>query len=196
MKSKIAPRPDFDPYLGLGVAQTWWDLGRLLAIRDDPDKLKKWADSVRARADLGKAEVDAITLKGLTEFASTVYDLLKAKFGSERIGPTVRELVRGCAGFDFVDSGQYMRADEHGETFWANEYRLLFDAISKPDAGEGWITATGTCLDCGVFFVKGRRDQQYHNTLCRMRVANRRAYARISGSRRGRLRRGRLKGKR
>jgi hypothetical protein len=184
MATKLKDQDHFDAYLGLGVAVTWWDLGRLLARREDDKALGEIA--ARVRPTLADYEAKAITLPRLREFATVVYDLLKTKSEGRKIGDKVSQRVAGSLEYDFHEEGAYLSANEPPDTFWANEYRLLFLDIEKPKEGTGWLNAAGTCKACGNFFIKSRRDQVYDTATCRMRIANREAYKRERDQRRRR----------
>jgi hypothetical protein len=175
--------PDnFDASLGLGVAETWWELGKLLALRDDAGALALWA--ARVRAELDEPEANAITVPELQKFARVAYELLRAKFNRQNIANQFSTLMASSSKFKVVEQDQYLKATEPPKTFWANEYRYLLTDLSRPKSGIGWLNAAGLCPVCGEFFIRARSDQKFHNDSCRARFHNTAAYEKQKSMRR------------
>lgn len=177
---------DFDPYLGLGIAESWWLLGRYLSafhpaesddvmrataerwIADLFDDDEPWHEDARA----------ALKADRLVEFAKNAYRLLERKFRGEPIGPEALALVKPAVDYQAREDGQFLDLFEPVDVWWANEYRMLFLDLVEPKTHKSWLHAVGTCANekCSRFFVKQRSDQRFHSEACRARAANQRAY--------------------
>lgn len=183
---------EFDPWLGCLAGETWWELGRNLAptMTDEPAERAKhiaeWAKEMRELllADDMKVEAKAVTSSALTEFVDTLMSVLERKYEGKPIAGDVRRLMRRSGDYQIADDGQYIVVEEHGEVFWANEFRYLFEDLQRY-TGRGWLNAVGRCEGdgCGRFFVKTRIDQRFHADTCRTRTANRKAYRRKQATR-------------
>lgn len=177
---------DFDPYLGMATADSWWLLGRRLAPfhRDEPEDRKMMAaerwigDLLKERDECYDDEIAALTPERLRHFAEDVYVLLERKFHGEAIGAEVIERLRASADFDPREKGQYLDLFEPVNVWWANEYRALFLDLVEPKSGPSWLYAVDLCANerCRRFFVKQRSDHRFHAESCRSRAANQRSY--------------------
>src|SRR5215469_9710258 len=84
---------DFDPSLGLEIADTWWALGRWTTRLREADTeakrnavAKEWADGINA--DSAKFPDSDLTVKppDLRRFVEKILSLLERKYRAERIG--------------------------------------------------------------------------------------------------------------
>lgn len=126
---------------------------------------------------------DAVSAKDLTLFLETAYDLIKRKYLGERIADHVQELVNPTERSVRVkETKDHLALHESRGFFWASEYMALFSSMEPPEKGTDWKTAVRTCEEknCGIFFIKTRADQQYHDELCKARASNRRAYNKVN----------------
>ena len=187
----VSPEDKFDSSLGMYVAETWWELGKLLARRNDRKALDAWAEQVRKK--LTDREAPAVSGASLQAFATTAFALLKAKHQGQKIASDFLKLVRKSAHFEVEEDGQYLEPIELPDTFWANEYRFLLIDLCKPKSGGvGWLTAASTCPSCKEFFIKGRSDQKFHDDRCKAKFHNKNAYDQEKAARQKRTRRGKL----
>lgn len=177
--------PDFNPWLGLWVADTWWELGRRFMQLSDSNKekrdvhLKNWSDHVTQKLmqDEMPLAATAVTVKTLDDFFNTLLPLLEKKYEGESISAEVAQLVKRKSDVHLLDKGKYLDHDEPSGYFWAAEYWMLFSDLSPPDENDGWLHAVTRCDACKVFFIKQRINQIYHSEACRVRAANRKSYA-------------------
>jgi hypothetical protein len=190
---------EFDAWLGLVLADTWWQLGknvaRVLAVKGTTrqQRLEDWAQKVRAElAKSGMNEpMGGVTWKAVFAFVETIIDILEQKFDGKPIARRVRQLTKDASAFNVYDDGQYLDIQEPESVFWSVEYDFLFSKIDKSIGGGGWLNAVARCADddCRKFFIKSRSDQRHHSNDCRTRSANRKAYTRAAPS--GHTKRGR-----
>ena len=176
----IERKEEFDPFLSLVLADTWWDLGRRLApfIGDSGSQEQKTA-SLRdwvseAKVDQDTDVIEALATDQLLRFVTTALALLERKYEGADIAADVRELVAD-ARYDISDDGRMLTFIETPEAFWAWEYLYLFKEMHSTNEPD-WTTAVGRCEGCTVFFVKTRIDQRFHNDACRKKAANLRFY--------------------
>jgi hypothetical protein len=178
---------DFDPTVGLAVAETWWALGRWLQAfhRDEPAERRRDAahEWIAHLFKDGKDEwVDdaaaALTPDRLQVFAEDIYALLERKYRGGSIGDDVLERMRHSAGFRVDESGQFVHMRESAEVWWANEYREVFLALDEREKSPSWTFAAAYCANenCKRFFIKRRPNQRYHSESCQARSANKRSY--------------------
>jgi len=177
-------RRAFDPYLGCVCADTWWDLGKLIAHRDD----SAWIDKQIPRwtRDLHPDFVGYVTVNAVAEFARTLFGMLRRRFRHQSIAADANSLTAAMR-----LSGDYFRDDERGpyldyhesfEIFWAIEYNSVLEELLRPYLApektdqRGWLNAVDECAECREFFVKQRRDQIFDTAKCRTTFANRDAY--------------------
>lgn len=174
----------YDPYLGLSVADSWWELGRhinrLRAAESKAEQLEiagKWADELNAEDD---PNVDySVKATELVEFADNITDLLERKFNGEPIAADVNRLMAPMHGLRYEDDEQFLVRRESGEVFWAIEYAYLFEDLRRRDFS-AWSKAVGYCENetCGKFFIRQRIDNRYDSDKCRTNAANRKYYKR------------------
>jgi hypothetical protein len=177
---------EFDPGLGLGVADTWWALGRRLAAfqaastpQEENAYAERWiAEILEDENERFEDQRAALKPDRLREFARTVPELLERKFRGRSIAADAAGLMRACSQYDVREEAQFLDLYEPIDVWWANEYRLLFADLVDRSPYPTWLSAVGTCAreECGQFFIKQRSDQRYHSESCRARVANQRAY--------------------
>lgn len=177
--TKRAPaKLEFDPYIGVICADSWWDLGKLLAHRNDPGwitkKIPVWTK------DSHPDFKGNVTVESVQHFAGEIYDLLRRKFNEEPIAEEAQAIIRRAAQATYRDAGPMLELDETSDVFWAIETKFVLDDLCRPfkaDAG-GWLEAVDVCRECGEFFVKQRRDQIFDTAKCRTKFTNRDAYLR------------------
>jgi hypothetical protein len=177
--AKRAPtKVDFDPYIGVICAESWWDLGKLLAHRTDPawiaKKIPFWTK------DSHPDFKGNVTVESVQRFAVEIYDLLRRKFNDEPIAAEAQAIGRRAAQAVYRDAGPMLELDETSDVFWAIETKFVLDDLCRPfklNAG-GWLEAVDVCRECEEFFVKQRRDQIFDTAKCRTKFANRDAYLR------------------
>lgn len=186
LKKKGAPeQARFHPDLGLAIADTWWDLGRLLSKRDNDAALE--AQLIRIRKDAPEF-ASSLNLRPLKRFLATAYELLRKKFNREPIAESAASLGRTGPPCEYFDDGQYLDWKEPDSVFWANEYDVLFRDLAPPLSGEpSWLSAAAICADnrCKQgFFIRSRSNQDYCSYNCRMRAYGRDAYRKLHRKRR------------
>jgi len=183
---KLARDDDFDAYIGLAAASTWWELGkRLTPLLDLEGKAKErhlieWSDKIKNNLLDEKMTIEAqiVTPDAVGQFAENVLKLLRKKYHKEPIARDVLSLIKNRKLLiNDMDSTSYLQFEEPDESFWAFEYLLLFEELQPPKDGIGWLNAVAICESCSVFFIKQRSDQRYHSDACRMRLANRKSYS-------------------
>jgi len=182
---------EFDPWLGLVVADSWWKLGKKFAriLTTDSDlrarNVDEWVAEVRQKLTKDSMEeaVPAVTPESIVNFVETTMLLLERKYEGGNIAKDVVRLTKNCSRIHVYDVGQYIDIQEEPDTFWAIEYKFLFQDLDKFHA-PGWLTAVGRCADpeCDTFFIKTRSDQRHHTAACRTRSANRQAYVDKTGA--------------
>lgn len=184
---------EYDAGLGLYAADSWWDLGKLLAGREKVDVLTRRVASMKEQ--LPPWQRDAVTLARLQEFLDTADRLLKEHHIGKDIARSAESLMNPKNyRITAKKVGEFLQITESGELFWALEYESLFNALEPPQTDEmPFSEVMAKCADskCPQLFLKSRSDQKYHTDKCRMRVANRTAYKKASSERvaRGRRRR-------
>jgi hypothetical protein len=197
------PPPDFEAFLGLGLADKWWVLGKWTSRIESADtktaKLKvarEWAEEFRKReSDEFPSGAPRVTPERILEFSSTILRLLEQKFNAKPIADEVAKLVNHAASYVVNDEKggerdrKHLACVESEETFWALEYALLFRELTNGRQRDDWTYAVGFCADdnCGKFFIRRRPDQHFHSDKCRTNQANRAAYG---GSKKRRARGG------
>jgi hypothetical protein len=193
----VAKKPSrpaaFDPYLGCVCADTWWDLGKLIAHRDDAAWLEKQVP--RWVADLHADYVGHITVDAVAEFARTIFGLLRRRFRHQPIAAEANLITApmrepGDYFRDDDERGPYLDFTETLEQFWAVEYATVLEELLRPELSDkkdqrGWLNAVDECAECHEFFVKQRRDQIFDSAKCRTKFANRDAYLSRRGRRAG-----------
>lgn len=187
VRPKARPRRDFDPYLGVVCADTWWDLGKLLARRDDKAWIAKQIPAWTKEID-DPAYRRYVTVEAVQGFANRIYDLLRRKYKGESIIDEARLIAAQAARGAYRDNGRYLEYDEDPDVYWATDTRFVLNDLEKSiDESEiGWLNAVEECRECGTFFVKQRRDQIFDTAKCRTKFTNRDSYLRRrrSGGRR------------
>jgi hypothetical protein len=199
MNPDLEPAADdeeFDPYIGITVADTWPKLGRLLAtVQSEAPRpevlinLKRWIDELWDDNEVPYDDaLKAITPLRLLKFARDVQGLLERKFSGESIASEIRDRIAACGNFEIREEKTFVDLYEPPRVWWANEYRVLFADLVQPKSGKSWLHAVALCAneDCLKFFVKQRSDQRFHSEVCRARAANQRAYSRRRSKVRGR----------
>jgi hypothetical protein len=187
---EIDGEKEFDPWLGMVVADSWWKLGkkfaRILTTEGDArtKNLDEWVAEVcqALTKDSMEEAVPAVTRETLMDFVNTTMTLLERKYEGGAIAKDVLRLTKNGNRIHVYDVGQYVDIQEEPDTFWAIEYKFLFQDLDKFHA-PGWINAVGRCADpeCNTFFIKARSDQRHHTNACRTRSANRLAYVEKAG---------------
>ena len=169
---------DFDPYLGVICAETWWDLGKLLARRDDPTWIAKQIPGWTKESHPDYKGY--VTVEAVQSFANRIHDLLRRKFHEESIALEAAAIVRVVAQGVYRDDGAMLELEETHDVYWATETQFVLNDLNKPTAeGAGsWLEAVDECRECGEFFVKQRRDQIFDTAKCRTKFTNRDAYLR------------------
>jgi len=176
---------DFDPYIGLATASTWWELGKratpLLDSKDQKRKelLENWRSAATTRLieDRMPVAATAITTDALEIFITTILRLLELKYDGKPIGKDVADLTKIPLNLQLSEESQYLDMDEPADYFWAMEYILFFSELAHPKTGLGWLHAVARCKSCNVFFIKQRINQRNHSEACRIKAANRKSYA-------------------
>ncbi len=180
--------PDFEPTIGLAIADTWWALGRRLhAFHPDEPADHRRAAAVEwieylfkdgEKEDWYDDALVALTPAQLQTFAEDLHALLERKFRGEPIGKDVLERIRPSAGFTIDESEQFIELRESVDVWWANEYREVFLEMEKREKSPSWTFAGAYCANerCKRFFIKRRPNQQYHSEACQARSANQRSY--------------------
>lgn len=187
---KTGKLSQFDAGLGLNMAETWWELGKLLADREDVRALAKVVS--RVRDDLPTWQCNVMTLPRLQDFLTKANRLLKEHYQGKDISREAESLMNPANyRISAKRVGNDLQITEPVDLFWAQEYETLLLGL-EPDRGDSIPVAhvMGTCEDpkCNEFFVRSRSDQRYHSEKCRMRVASRKAYRQASRERAARRR--------
>lgn len=191
-------RSDFDPFIGSGIAMTWWRFGTSLskARLIDPDsalitwddaELEKWLKEFQD--EMGPRDAKFVSKTMIKRFVETTLRLLEAKYDGKPIAAEVKRLVRQAAAYQCVDVEGYLEMDEPGDCLLANEYRLLFLELGRPRDESGktdWRRAVGRCEQCHRFYVKQRLDQRFDTAKCRVRYANKKSPGRAARANRRR----------
>jgi hypothetical protein len=173
----------YNPYLGLAVADTWWDLGRwvnrLRAAETSAERAKiarEWADEVNADDDPRDYSVNP---GELISFAHIIVDLLEQIFNGKPIAAEVNRLIAPVRQLRYEDDGRFLTRRENRAVFWAVEYSYLFDDLERRD-NSVWSKAVGYCDNdaCRKFFIRQRVDNRYDRDKCRTNAANRKYYKR------------------
>ena len=178
-KARARPKRDFDPYLGVICADTWWDLGKLLAHRDDGAWIAKQIPAWTKEIDDPTYRA-YVTVETVRSFANRVYDLLRRKYQGEPIVEEARSSAELAARGVYRDNGRYLEYDEDPDVYWAIDTRFVLNDLEKSvDENDiGWLNAVEECRECGTFFVKQRRDQIFDTAKCRTKFTNRDSYLR------------------
>jgi hypothetical protein len=179
------PAREFDATIEAMCAETWWDLGKLLAHLDDDTETQKRVEAIRE--DLHPDLKPYVTIDTVREFARTVYDVLCRFYDGADVKADIERLME-TESHTVQEANGFIEVDESFEAFWGFEYGAVFTSLGKPyrpeDDPSGWRNAVHRCSECGTFFVKQRRDQMFDKTLCRTRATNRDAYATMRRTRR------------
>ncbi len=181
---KVEEEQQYDPWLGLAVADTWWELGRwankIRSAATEKGRLaiaREWAD--QANADDEPAPTYVVKPTELIEFVDTSVDLLERKFNGKPIAGKVNQLIAPMHGLRYKDDDGFLARVETSAAFWAIEYTFLFDDLERRDEST-WTKAVGYCENeaCGRFFIRQRIDNRFDSDRCRTNTANRKAYRR------------------
>ena len=171
----------YDSHLGLGVANSWWDLGRWTnRLRATPTNAARQAVAREWAEDANEDDpYYHVKPQELVAFTDTVLGLLERKLNGERIAAEAKRLVAPIAQVEYDDDGQFLARRENAETFWATEYYYLFEDLERREHSV-WSKAVGYCENkaCGKFFIRQRIDNRYDTDKCRTNDANRKYYRR------------------